>query len=212
MTKLITVCSDQTAIGIQQLFKSLNKFEWDADVLVTEWKGFGTKLLTVYQYLKDHPEVDSFFFCDAYDVVVLSTMEEAMSKLNTNVITFSGEKNCWPDKAMEAYYDTPGKTEWCFLNSGLYFAPSELFISLFDYNMPTLDSDDQLWATTQLIFNPNSKIVLDVNCKVFQSYSFISNDDFGYENNRLQNLKTGEQPVFAHGNGRTDLSKVYDLL
>jgi len=208
--KLITVCDDKSRAS--RLIKSLDKFCWDYEVIETPWQGFGTKILSTRDYLIANPDVDAIFFCDAYDVVVLGTIEEALSKLDTSKITFSTEKACWPDSSLDVYYDTSQHTPWQFLNSGLYYAPRELFLALFTDNMPDYTTDDQLWFTKQYLFNQSSGIILDRQCNVFQSYSFIDDGEFGYENGRVQNLKTSFTPVFIHGNGRTDMEVVYDLI
>lgn len=46
MLKILTVTNNLERT--QPLIASLEKFEWPTEVLVTEWKGFGTKLITVY--------------------------------------------------------------------------------------------------------------------------------------------------------------------
>jgi hypothetical protein len=71
--------------------------------------------------------------------------------------------------------------------------------------------DDQLWLTNEFLKKKEDK-VLDYNCDIFQSYSFIAEDDFAYENKRLQNLKTKSEPVFIHSNGRTENGKVIELI
>lgn len=207
--ELITVFSDQ--IAIKPLMQTVEKHNWPVTAIEVTWQGFGTKLLAVRDYLLNEvngQSLDGFFFCDANDVLLLGNMEEAVSKLNMDSIVFNAEKNCWPDKDLEALYDTESGSEWKYLNSGAYFAPRGLFLSLFDYDMPEFSTDDQRWATSQLLFNKNSKIRLDTNCEVFQCYSFIAEDDFEYGETKVKNLKTGTTPIFFHGNGRTDMSKL----
>jgi hypothetical protein len=63
----------------------------------------------------------------------------------------------------------------------------------------------------QFLNNPDDK-VLDYNCEVFQAYSFIADDDFAYNNNRLENLKTKSTPIFIHGNGKTNMDNILNLL
>lgn len=225
--KLITVCSD--AKLAEPLILSAHKHGWDTRPILTDWRGFGTKLLETRRYLLEHPEITHFFFADAYDVIVLGGMEEALSKLPHDRITFSCEKACWPDASLERFYEPVEQGKWNYLNSGCYFAPRELFLALFDYDMPAYATDDQLWATNQYLFNESSGIVLDRDCKVFQSYSFIEEGEFNHRhaiydeaNNtiikegagvkRLLNLKTDTEPVFIHGNGKTNMDKVIELL
>lgn len=176
-----------------------------------EWKGFGTKLLETRQYLIDNPDITHFFFADAYDVIVLGSMEEALSKLDTDKITFSTEKNCWPIPDLADKYPECS-TIYKFLNSGLYFAPRDKFLELFDWDMPEYTTDDQLWATQQFLLNDDSGIVLDTECEVFQSYSFIAEDEYSYQDGRVRNVNTGSLPVLFHGNGTTNMDKLYELI
>lgn len=210
---LLTVATDLTRPGLADLARSLEKHNWPFRTLKTTWQGFGTKLLTVRDYLLEHPEITHFFFCDAYDVVALGRMDEALSKLDVGRILFSTEKACWPDTTLADKYPEC-ETIYKFLNSGLYFAPRDLFIRLFDWDMPEYITDDQLWATQQFLFNDDSGISLDTECNVFQSYSFVAEDEYGYlkDGGRIGNYNTGTLPVLVHGNGCTDLTKIYELI
>jgi len=208
--KLLTVFTDPNVYGLHQLKKSLDKFGWYYDFIqAPQWKGFGTKLISVYDYLQTS-DIDAFFFADAYDVVALGSMGEALSKLDINKITFSSEKNCWPDSNLEKYYEPITQGGFNYLNSGLYFAPKELFMNLFYIDAPMYSSDDQLWATHMYLFNEKSNIVLDTKQSVFNSHSFIAEGEYGYENGRVQ--INGEQPVLLHLNGRTQDPKLEELL
>src|ERR1700743_2413786 len=120
MLKVITVTN--SVERTQQLINSLEKFGWDTDVLVVDWKGFGTKLITTYDYLKANPEVDRFIFCDAHDVVVLGTPDEFESKLKDKYkMLFNAERGCWPPPVQEFQhlYKTY-EHGFNFLNSGVH--------------------------------------------------------------------------------------------
>lgn len=214
--KLITVCSRTDEYGFEMLKKTVEKFNWPFVVLKTEWHGFGTKLLTAYQYLKQSPDITHFFFCDAYDVVLLGDMEEALMKIKANCgldkMIIGAERGCWPDGSLETYY-AKHEHGFNYVNSGLYFAPVKLFLELFEKDAPEYSTDDQLWLTRKYLFENNDKnIVLDTSCNVFQNYSFLRDGDYKYENGWLSNENTHTKPVFVHGNGRTDLTKVYALV
>jgi len=209
--KLITVATSLGNDGLNQLYNSAKKNGWDIEVIEAEWRGFGTKLIETYNYLLRNPDVKDFMFVDAYDVVALSTPQEVIEKIkDRSKMLVSVEKNCWPDSKLSTEYpDTD--SEWKYINSGTYYAPRDVFMELIEKNPPLYSDDDQLWMTNEFLNHKNS-FVLDYSCQVFQCYSFISEDDFGYENKRLQNLKTKSEPVFIHGNGKTDLTKIIDLL
>lgn len=212
---LITVCSRTDEYGFEMLKKSTGKFNWPFVTMRTEWKGFGTKLITTYQFLKSESakDITHFFFCDAYDVVVLSTMEEALSKVgDKSKMLVGAERGLWPPD-MQVYDARFEHFDHGFnyINSGLYFAPKELFIEYFEQNIPEYSTDDQKWLTETYLNQKSDNIILDNNCEVFQNYSFVREDDYQF-GSRLGNIKTATLPVFVHGNGKTDLTRVYELI
>lgn len=210
-TKVITVTNNIERS--EPLINSLGRLGWNTAVLVVEWKGFGTKLISTYEYLKQNPDIDRFVFCDAHDVVVLGTPGEFESKLkDKNKILFNAERGCWPPPVQE--FEHLYKTYehgFNFLNSGVYYSPSKLFIDLMESAMPEYKSDDQWYFSMQYLFG-RWGIELDNNCDVFQCYSFFKEDDFSYENNRLHNLKTNSTPIFIHANGGGGMPLIYELL
>jgi hypothetical protein len=209
--KLLTVATDIANDKLFDLISSADKFGWNLEVIVTEWKGFGTKLIETYNHLQKNPHITEFIFVDAYDVVALSSPQEVLEKIKDRTkMLISVEKNCWPNSELASQYPKTN-SEWKYINSGSYYSPSKLFIDMIESYPPLYIDDDQLYLTNEFLNNPDDK-VLDYDCEVFQAYSFIADDDFGYENKRLQNLKTKSQPVLIHSNGRTDNTKILDLL
>jgi hypothetical protein len=209
--KLLTVATDTTNNKLFDLIASADKFGWNLEVIVTEWKGFGTKLIETYNHLQKNPHITEFIFVDAYDVIALSSPQEVLEKIKDRTkMLISVEKNCWPKSELASQYPKTD-SEWKYINSGSYYSPSKLFIDMIESYPPLYIDDDQLYLTNEFLNNPDDK-VLDYDCEVFQAYSFIADDDFGYENKRLQNLKTKSQPVIIHFNGRTDSTKILDLL
>jgi hypothetical protein len=214
--KLLTVCTDPSNEALQILKYSLDKYGWDYEILVApEWKGFSTKLITVQEYLIS-ADVDAFFFCNAYDCVVLSDMQEAIDGIELNYgldkMVFSAERGCWPESTYEVHYEPKLSHGFNYLNSGLYYSPKEKFLSVMRSNPPQYSDDDQLFFTKEYLFGEHKNIVLDQNCEVFQCYSFIDPDDYAYGEDRLMNGKTGTLPVIIHANARNDLSPIYKML
>lgn len=209
--KLITVASHLEEQGLDNLVMSAQKFGWDIEVIHVPWRGFGTKLIETYNYFKQNPDVKELIFVDAYDVLILSTPQEVEEKIqDRSKMLVSTEKACWPQSDLASEYPET-KHEWKYANSGTYYAPREVFMDLFENHPPQYESDDQLWLSLMFLGN-RGKINLDYNCEVFQCYSFIAEDDFSYENNRVHNLKTVTEPIFIHSNGRTDNSKAIELI
>jgi len=205
--KLITVTSHPELA--ENLIKSATKHGWDLEVIKVDWKGFGTKLIATYEYLKAHPEVEQFVFADAFDVVVLGTPQEFEEKIpNINKIWLSTEKGLWPP-ILEPYrklYVSPF-TDFKFVNSGCYYSPSKRFIDLFDTFEPKQETDDQFWFNLAYLFSTYGKhqyfnsIGIDENQMLFNSHSHMAEGEYGYENNRVQIL--GNEPIFIHFNGKT---------
>lgn len=212
MLKVITVTTNIDEA--RPLLNSLEKHGWATEcLLVPEWKGFGTKLLTTYDFLKSHTEITEFIFCDAFDVVALGGPDEFRRLLKTNNpnVICSAERGLWPP-TMEIYRPlyTKYPHRFDYANSGCYYAKSETFISMIEADKPEYDTDDQKWFNLQFIGVPRYwGIVLDNDQRIFNSYSFIDEGEYGYENGRLQ--INGNQPLFVHGNGRTDMTKIYEL-
>jgi hypothetical protein len=209
--KLLTVATDVSNKKLYDLMVSADRFGWNLEIIVTEWKGFGTKLIETYNHLKKNPQITEFIFVDAYDVIALSTPKEVIEKIKDRTkMLISVEKNCWPKPELASQYPKTD-SEWKYINSGSYYSPSKLFIDMVEANPPLYIDDDQLYFSLEWLKN-QSIALLDYDCEVFQAYSFIADDDFGYENKRLQNLKTKSQPVLIHGNGKTCVDKVLELI
>jgi len=204
--KLITVCSHPEYANI--LIYGAQKHGWDLVVIQTEWRGFGTKLLATYEYLKQHSEIERFVFCDAFDVIILGSPQEFDEKLDWQEgVMLSAEKNCWPDSNLANQFseiDSPFK----YVNSGLYYASSKWFINLIEYNKPNYEDDDQLYMTNFYLNAPD--VMLDTRQTIFNSHSFIADGEYGYENGRVQVL--GNEPIFIHLNGRTIDEKLNALI
>lgn len=209
--RIITVASRLEEQGLENLVHSLQKFKHDFDIIVTEWRGFGTKLIEVYEYFRQNPDVEELIFVDAYDVLFLSTPKEIESKiLDRSKMLVSVEKGCWPQADLSSKYPET-KSEWKYINSGTYYAPRDVYMKMIENNPPQYSDDDQLYLTNEFLNNPND-FVLDYNCEVFQCHSFVAEDDYKYKDGRVFNLKTNSIPCIIHGNGRSDLSKVLKLL
>lgn len=212
MLKVISVCHDKTHAA--PLIYSLDKHGWDFEIIETPWKGFGTKIIETYNYLKAHPEVDEFVFVDAFDVVALGGPEEFKEKVynmptRAMDILFSAEKALWPPilNPFKKRYP-PCENGNSYINSGLYYASSSMFITLMDRFPPSCETDDQYWAN--MLYLMGFAVNIDYNQNVFNSYSFIQDGEYTYNNGRVQ--VNGNEPIFIHGNGKSDMSKIYELI
>lgn len=209
---IITVTNNPNHSGVERLTKSAERLGWEVYIIEAKWKGFGTKLKETEYFLKQNPQVESFVFVDAHDVVVLGSPEEFNENLRiVPSIVVSCEKACWPVSELAVAYPSRDVGEWKYINSGLYYSDSDSFIKLFESSPPSYEDDDQEWFTRSYLRN-DYHIIRDFNCILFQSYSHIADDDFAYRDGRLINLKTNTTPIFIHGNGRTDMTLIDKLL
>jgi hypothetical protein len=214
--KLITVCSHPEHAGV--LIRSAEKNVWDLVVIeVNPWKGFGTKLIETYNYLKANPEVDRFVFVDAFDVLILGTPDEFETKLGilSDKFVCSAERGLWPPVLhpyrAKYFSHTHG---FNYINSGCYYCPSDRFIGIMEKYPIPYDYDDQLWLNLAwLLLDKNhfeAPLFIDCSQQLFNSHSFISEGEYGYENGRVQIL--GNEPVFVHSNGRTVDTQLDELI
>lgn len=212
--KLITTASDISKTDMLQ--KSLKKFNWDYEILVHKWEGFGCKILETYKYLKSHPEITHFFYSDSYDTIVLDTMENTLAKIKDfDCILMSAERACYPHPEKAERYphtDSPFK----YVNGGGWFCNSSVFCLAVETNPLTVHTVDQVWFTD--LFLNNEYVKLDTNCEVFQTIAFCEEGDFRmldvyYLNKQVVlNWITQTTPTFWHGNGHTPMTKFYELI
>lgn len=210
--KLITTVSDPNHPGWLMLKKSLDKFGWDYEICGTEYHAFGSKMVNAYNYAKQ-TDCTHLFIVDAYDVFVLGTMEEALSKIiDKDVILFNAEKNSWPYEQWALLYP---KSQFSFkyLNGGIAFVEVQRFIKMFeDSPIGHEDNDQVLLAKTFLTRAGMYDMRLDTGCHVFQTLCGTNWEDFKFQSCWIVNKETGTTPVLVHGNGRAPLDKIYELI
>lgn len=204
--KLLTVTNAPQYAEV--LIRSAKLHGWDLEVINCEWKGFGTKLIETYNYLKSHPEVEHFIFCDAFDVVILGKAEELIT-MSAFEMVLSAEKGLWPP-ILQPFRDT--YTDYGSLfrypNSGLYYAKSKYFKWLYEKYKPFYEIDDQYWMNMCYILEHD--VHYDYEQMFFNSHSFIDEGEYGYDNGRIQIL--GNEPVFVHSNGKTEDPRLDELI
>lgn len=207
---IITVCSNPEHAG--SLVASAAKQGWELTVLKVEWRGFGTKLLATKQFLLDNPNITEFIFVDAYDVVVLGTEKEFIDNTEgyRDTIILGCEKNLWPPPLhpfSSAYRDNG--SPFRYINSGMYYAGRDNFLSLMDRYPPFYEIDDQWWMNMCFILSPE-RFTADFFQEVFNNHSFIADGEYEYINNRVRVLNNF--PIFIHFNGKTVDEKFNELI
>ena len=205
--KVIVSLDNPNHAGWLKFEQSLKQHGWSYHPIVREWKGFGTKIIGLYEYLCS-TDIDDFIYLDAYDNYCIASPQEFKFKKKVYPIIISSEKGCYPDTHKMGMFPVVNH-EWKFLNSGQIYGTKEHFISVYNSNPPRFEDDDQRWYTDRFL-NMRSTIGLDY-CNIFQSVAFEVEGDFTLTYNRLYNNKTHTFPMFIHGNGKTDMSKFYLL-
>lgn len=208
--KLLTVTNAPEHAEV--LRRSALHHNWDYTCIEVKWRGFGSKLIGVYNYLKEHIEVERFVFADAFDVVVMGTEQELIEKIGWwhDKVILSCEKGLWPPQlhAFRSKYRESG-SPFNFINSGVYISSRENFLSLMNDFPVNYDHDDQLWLNICYLLEPE-RFVADFNQVAFNSHSFIADGEYTYNNGRVQIM--GNEPVFVHKNGRTPDPKLDELV
>lgn len=193
-----------------QLRRSLIYYGWDFHFIQHEWRGFGSKIIETYNYLKAHQDITHFFYSDAWDTFALGSMEEALSKIkDKEIILFSAERACYPHGEKAPLYPE-NKSPWKYLNGGGWFASSELFCKMVEAAPCEYSTVDQVYFTDRFLEGTHG-IQLDYECSLFQTIAFCPDTDFEYYN-RMLNSVTKKRPLLFHGNGHTPMQHLYDLL
>ena len=183
---------------------------------------FYPKSYSVYQYLKKLNPKENVVVCDAYDVVALNECtnklleENILSFFDDNKVTFNAEINCFPDGSLAGRYpDTNSK--WKYLNAGIYTGKAENILYMLDLVLnKMMNSMDQLEFSK--LFLDSRLIDLDYECKVFQTlYSgsvggSVDLSDFIVKNGTIYNKQYNTVPLLFHGNGKTDMSGLFNLI
>jgi len=205
--KVIVSLDNPNHAGWLKFEQSLKQHGWAYHPIVREWKGFGTKIIGLYEYLCS-TDIDEFIYLDAYDNYCIASPHEFKFKKKDYPMILSSEKGCYPDTHKMGMFPVVNH-EWKFLNSGQIYGTKEQFINVYNINPPRFEDDDQRWYTERFLAMRES-IGLDY-CNIFQSVAFEVEGDFTLTYNRLYNNKTHTFPMFIHGNGKTDMSKFYLL-
>jgi len=205
--KVIVSLDNPNHAGWLKFEESLKQHGWSYHPIVREWKGFGTKIIGLYEYLCS-TDIEEFIYLDAYDNYCIASPHEFKFKKKDYPMILSSEKGCYPDTHKMGMFPVVNH-EWKFLNSGQIYGTKEHFINVYNTNPPRFEDDDQRWYTERYLAMRES-IGLDY-CNIFQSVAFEVEGDFTLTYNRLYNNKTHTFPMFIHGNGKTDMSKFYLL-
>lgn len=213
--KYITVLSDENAEGYKRLKKSLDYFKWEFQPIKAEWRGFGTKIIESYKYIKEYcMDYDLVVFGDAYDTVVLAEPEKIINRWEGfNLITketfgmiLSAEKAAWPHSQVSYYYDKVEGTPFQYVNSGTWIANPRFFVNMLEkFGLPSYEEDDQAYFT-KLYLRKGEKygVILDNFAEIFLCTAHSNERSFtNLEKGLVRSNETKMVPSIIHFNGRT---------
>lgn len=213
--KHITVYSDPKAHGYEVLKRSLHHHRWEHVGVLTTWRGFGTKIIESYKYIKEYcMDYDLVVFSDAYDTLVTTSPQHVANQWTamqqTHRTTFgmilSAEKAAWPHPQVEFYYDKVEGTPFQYVNSGTWMANPRFFVNTMEkFGLPTYETDDQAFMTKLFLRKGEQYgILLDNYAEIFLCTAHSNETSFApVENGRIRSLDTKLIPSIVHFNGRS---------
>jgi len=207
--KVVSVVDRTNHEGFEHLAKSLAFHKYEHIVLIAPFH-FGGQMQHVYNWCKQQPKETRFIYSDGFDTVALwpSDVCELLLDFDEYDILFAAEKGCYPDVGLaDKYPETP--YEWRYVNGGNFATTCGYFAAMYEESH-TNDINDQLWLSHCYLRIGKR---LDTACEIFQTIAFEGIEDFKYwSSGKLLNRKTKTHPIFIHGNGRTDMTKIYELM
>jgi hypothetical protein len=220
---VITVATDNEDEGFGYLCNSINRFgyeyfhnighgvEWNGgDVSLVPGAGQKVNLLSAFIDDYELPDDDVLLFLDGYDTALFtgqfSLLQRWVENFNTDKVTFSAEKICWPDPDMAGDFPrTPNG--YNFLNSGCFIGTVGAIKRMFSESVDD-DADDQLYY--QRVMLSTDLIELDSECLLFQCVAGAVDDIFYEETGAYMiNNATGTLPMVIHGNGGENEKAIY---
>ena len=207
----LTMVSDLNNPGFLRLKKSLDYFGYDYRVIHNKNASQGgSGHPVVANWLKENrDDYTHFLFSDGFDTLALGPPSEVIERYKDHDYwLYSSEKACYPRSDWADLHE-PCETPWRFINGGQFIVPIDLHLAIVERGKRGYENDQE-WGMDNFLFRKD-KIKIDTNCDIFQTIAFEAGDDFTYEETRLFNNKTRTYPTFVHGNGKTDMSKVYQL-
>jgi hypothetical protein len=125
-------------------------------------------------------------------------------------VLFGSEANCWPNASLAKGFPFT-EHRYRYLNGGTWMAKTESYVKLVDdFDMLADTRIDQEYYSTAYL-SAKSNIVLDVECCVFHNL-FMAEDDWSVDRGKYRVRSVGSRPWISHGNGKSDIWKVWDAM
>jgi hypothetical protein len=212
---ILTYSTESHNENLNLLTNNLNVFMLP---ILTDWTwDFYPKSLSVQTTLKTLNDDDVVLVCDAHDVLPLSGLsndilfDKIKDNFNLDKITFNAEKNCYPDINLIPQYPNVN-SEWKYLNAGIYVGKVKNVLTMLENSLPKIKNNMDQNIFSILYVNSEFNIDIDYECKVFQTMFELNPEDLTIIDGKIYNNKTKTNPVLFHGNGKSNLNIVKNLL
>lgn len=164
-----------------------------------------------------------FIYSDAADTFFLKSFEPP------DHLLISVEKACFPDPVLAEKYPECS-TPWKYVNAGNWCGPIDLAIRFYyklnTYKGQHINGQREFHHAFLNAYKQEFRIELDTKCKFMQSIAFEDPGDFSIITERkmdewptvlndipkIRNNKTDTFPAVFHGNGRTNMDWIYELI
>lgn len=185
------------------------------------WRGLGSKIALLAEYLQHQNDNDLILFVDAYDVLLLEPASQIVRTFMAfgkhDVVFFGAETNCAPDRALHLLYPPRlHETPFRYLNSGSYLGSvfavkamlrdvaTDVAQSHVAFGGDPFRFDDQRWFARFALANPE-RVELDTKAAFFHTLHGLTPGDLSLVDKHpgtLQSLVVPEaRPALIHGNG-----------
>lgn len=184
----------------------------------TDWRDlpWWRKSAAQAKFIREHADEYDLFMCtDSFDILFSAGWDEIEAKylaMNSPIV-FGTERYCWPKlEQAELYPPCPYPTR--FLNAGMWIATTEWALKMATYLSEQAAKKDRCDSAicVDLFLSKTMPIALDNKCSLLFCCNMDSMDHLGFENGRIKALETGEFPCLWHGNGNSDLHRLFKWL
>jgi hypothetical protein len=138
----------------------------------------------------------------------MGTVEEFEEKMEVtggfNRMRLSTEKGLWPPYLHPFRSRYTGREPFKFINSGLYYSTSSMFIGVMNEFPVQYETDDQFWMNIGLVVEKSEynelgvSAILDCSQSIFNSHSFIEEGEYTYHSDTKRIEIMGNFPIFVH--------------
>lgn len=211
--------------------ESLRRFAMVPTVLGMNepWRGLMTKPLLYRKWLRDGSNTsDRIIITDAWDIVFAAHphgVGDVCAGLFGDAVVFNAERACWPRADLAGHFQETG-SPWRYLNSGFICGPADRILAMLEaMNLEQIGVDHRRADGSRSEPNDQGEfqklftlqpvpMMVDGMCRLAQTFSGCTLDEFDFSGGRVQNKLTGTFPGVLHANGQKEimLPKIIEAL